>query len=180
MVTRQPGHRPRIEVLYVPECPHYPGALALVERIRGELGIDTELRTSLISDQAAAERARFPGSPTIRVDGRDVEPGSPSTRLALLACRLYRHEQGLAGKPAEAWVRDALLAAAPDRRLTLGLHRTDAEVCAQQPFFASAQVASRWLADHPGGRHIPVRSFHAEARRLVDRLEATPPATPMT
>jgi hypothetical protein len=112
MVTRQPGHRPRIEVLYVPECPHYPGALALVERIRGELGIDTELRTSLISDQAAAERARFPGSPTIRVDGRDVEPGSPSTRLALLACRLYRHEQGLAGKPAEAWVRDALLAAA--------------------------------------------------------------------
>jgi hypothetical protein len=30
------------------------------------------------------------------------------------------------------------------------------------------------------GRLIPVRSFHAEARRLVDRREATPPATPMT
>jgi alkylmercury lyase len=66
-----------------------------------------------------------------------------------------------------------------DADLTPGLDRTDADVCAQQPFFASAQAASRWLADHPHGRLIPVRSFHAEARRLVDRLEATPPATPL-
>jgi alkylmercury lyase len=61
-----------------------------------------------------------------------------------------------------------------DADLTLGLDRTDADVCAQQPFFVSADAASQWLADHPQGRLIPVRSFHAEARRLVDRLEATP------
>jgi alkylmercury lyase len=61
-----------------------------------------------------------------------------------------------------------------DADLTLGLDRTDADVCAQQPFFASAHAASQWLADHPQGRLIPVRSFHAEAHRLVDRLEATP------
>jgi hypothetical protein len=42
---------------------------------------------------------------------RGVEPGSPSTRTASLASRLYRYERGLAGQPAEAWVRDALLAA---------------------------------------------------------------------
>jgi alkylmercury lyase len=65
-----------------------------------------------------------------------------------------------------------------DVDLTLGPDRTDAEVCAQQPLFASAQAASRWLADHPQGRLIPVRSFHAEARRLVDRLEATSPRHP--
>ena len=106
------GHRPLIEVLYVPDCPHSAGTLALVERVRGELGIDAELRTSLIGDQAAAERARFPGSPTIRVDGRDVEPDSPASRTFSLACRLYRHEHGLAGQPAERWIRDALLAAA--------------------------------------------------------------------
>jgi hypothetical protein len=65
-----------------------------------------------------------------------------------------------------------------DADLTLRLDRIDAEVCARQPFFASAQAASRWLDDHPQGRLIPVRSFHAEARRLIARLEATPPATP--
>jgi len=67
-----------------------------------------------------------------------------------------------------------------DADLTLGLDRIDVDVCAQQPFFASVQAASRWLADHPQGRLIPVRSFHAEARRLVDPLEATSPAPPST
>jgi len=65
-----------------------------------------------------------------------------------------------------------------DADLTLGPDRTDADICARQPFFASAQAAWRWLAAHPQGRLIPVRSFHAEARRLIARLEATPPATP--
>jgi hypothetical protein len=111
MVAGQQRHRPLIEVLYVRDCPNYAGALALVERVRAELGIDAELRTSLISDQAAAERARFPGSPTIRVDGRDVEPGSEPPAEVSVACRLYRLEYRFAGQPAERWVRDALLAA---------------------------------------------------------------------
>jgi hypothetical protein len=109
------GHRPVIEVLYVQDCPHYPGMLALVERIRAELGIDTELRTSLIVDQAAADQARFAGSPTVRVDGHDVEPGSEPATEYTVACRLYRLEHRFAGQPKERWVREALLrVAGPD------------------------------------------------------------------
>jgi hypothetical protein len=111
MVPMQQKHRPLVEVLYVRDCPNYAGALALVERVCGELGIEAELRTSLVGDQAAAQRARFPGSPTIRVDGRDVEPGSEPPSEVSLACRLYRLEHRFAGEPAEQWVRDALLAA---------------------------------------------------------------------
>lgn len=103
--------RPLIEVLYVQDCPHYQGALALVERVQAELGIDAELRTILIVDQAAAERARFPGSPTVRVDGRDVEPGSEPPVEYTLACRLYRLEHRFAGQPRERWIREALLRA---------------------------------------------------------------------
>lgn len=83
MTTDGPAHRPVIEVLRVADCPNYQGALALVERVRAELGIDADIHTTLIADQAATQRARFPGSPTVRVDGRDVEPGSeppPNTR----------------------------------------------------------------------------------------------------
>lgn len=110
--TDRPGRRPVIEVLYVQDCPHYPGTLALVERVRAELGIDTELRTSLIVNQAAAEQTRFPGSPTVRVDGRDVEPGSEPATEYTVACRLYRLEHRFAGQPEERWVREALLRAA--------------------------------------------------------------------
>jgi hypothetical protein len=110
--TDRSGHRPVIEVLYVQDCPHYPGTLALVERVRAELDVDTELRTSLIVDQAAADQARFPGSPTVRVDGRDVEPGSEPATEYIVGCRLYRLEYRFAGQPEERWVRETLLEAA--------------------------------------------------------------------
>jgi hypothetical protein len=65
----------------------------------------------MISDQAAAERARFVGSPTVRVDGHDVDPDEQAAEYTL-ECRLYRHEHRLAGSPQERAVRDALLGAA--------------------------------------------------------------------
>jgi hypothetical protein len=112
MAADRSGHRPLIEVLYVQDCPHYPGTLAMVERVRAELAIDAELRTGLVVDQAAADQARFPGSPTVRVDGRDVEPGSEPATEYIVACRLYRLEHRFAGQPEERWIREALLRAA--------------------------------------------------------------------
>jgi hydroxyacylglutathione hydrolase len=105
------AHRPVVEVLYVQGCPNYPAALALVARVRDQLGIKADIRTTLIAGQTAAERARFPGSPTVRVDGRDVEPGADSATEITVDCRLYRHPYRLAGQPPERWVRDALLQA---------------------------------------------------------------------
>jgi hypothetical protein len=95
--TGRLGRRPVIEVLYVQDCPHYPGTLALVERVRADLGIDTELRASVIVD---------------RVDGRDVEPGSEPVTEYLVGCRLYRLEHRFASQPEERWIRETLLEAA--------------------------------------------------------------------
>jgi len=106
-----PVRAPVVEVLYTDRCPCYPEAVALVERVRDELGIEAEVGTVRIADQEAAERARFPGSPTVRVDGRDVEPGSEPVTEVTLDCRLYRHAHRFAGQPREGWVRDALLRA---------------------------------------------------------------------
>ena len=101
-----------VEVLYVQDCPHYPATLAVVQRVVAELGIVAEVRSTLVLDQAAAEQARFAGSPTVRVDGRDVEPGSEPAAEIVVGCRLYRLEHRFAGQPAEGWVRAALLWAA--------------------------------------------------------------------
>jgi hypothetical protein len=96
----------------VGHCPNFPAALALVQRVLAELGLDTEVRTAMITDQAAAERARLVGSPTVRVNGRDVDPEGELSAEYTLECRLYWHEHHLAGYPQERWVRDALLRAA--------------------------------------------------------------------
>ena len=107
-------HRPGlvVEVLYVEHCPNFPAALALVERVAADLGVDVQVRATRISDQAAADRARFVGSPTVRVDGRDVDPEGELAAEYTLECRLYRHEHRLAGYPQDRSVRDALLRAA--------------------------------------------------------------------
>ena len=100
---------PLVEILYFEGCPNHEGALALVERVAGELELDPEIRLVNVPDPATAERLRFLGSPTVRVGGRDVEPAGETRSQYVLACRIYRTEHGTTGQPPEAWVRDALL-----------------------------------------------------------------------
>ena len=62
-----------------------------------------------VPDQEAAERLRFLGSPTVRIGGRDVEPGAEGRTDFGLSCRLFRTERGVAGQPDACWIQDALL-----------------------------------------------------------------------
>ncbi len=100
--------RPVVEILYFEGCPNHAGAHALVERVAGELGVDAEIRMVDVTDPEAAQRLRFLGSPTIRVDGRDVEPGAEGRSDFVHSCRVYQTERGFVGQPPESWVREAL------------------------------------------------------------------------
>lgn len=103
--------RPRLDILYLEDCPNYEGARALVQRLAAGLGIEPELHLVEVPDAHAATRLQFLGSPTVRVDGRDVEPGADQRSDYVLSCRVYRGERGLSGAPEERWVRDALVEA---------------------------------------------------------------------
>jgi hypothetical protein len=100
--------RPRVEILYIESCPNHKKARSLVERAAGALQLRPSVRLVEVTDAEAATRLRFLGSPTIRVDGRDVEPGADARRDYALSCRVYRTAAGIAGQPAEGWIRDAL------------------------------------------------------------------------
>jgi len=100
---------PLVEILYFDGCPNHTPAIALVERISRELGIDPELRLVNVPDQQAAQRLRFLGSPTIRVGGVDVDPDTAERDDYALSCRIFRTEAGVSGQPDERWVRDALV-----------------------------------------------------------------------
>ena len=104
--------RPRVEILYIAGCPNHASARALVERLADELRIDPEIRLVEVANPDAAVELRFLGSPSLRVDGVDVEPGAEARRDFALACRIYRGERGVAAQPEEAWVREALTEAA--------------------------------------------------------------------
>ena len=104
--------RPRIEILYFEGCPNHEPALALVERVAAELGVEPEIELVEVPDAESAAHHRFLGSPTVRVDGRDVEPGAEERRDFAFSCRIYRSERGASEQPEESWVREALIEAA--------------------------------------------------------------------
>lgn len=99
---------PVVEVLTFEGCPHAEPALELVRRVVAESGSRATVRRVDIPDAEAAAAHRFLGSPTIRVNGHDIEPGTGERAEYVLSCRVYRTEGGLKGEPDERWLRDAL------------------------------------------------------------------------
>lgn len=101
-----------VEVLTFAGCPHAEPALELAQRVVDQSGVRASVRRVDIRDAEAAAAQRFLGSPTIRVNGRDIEPGVGNRGEYRLSCRIYRTDKGLRGEPDECWLRDALRAAA--------------------------------------------------------------------
>ena len=83
----------RIELYYWEGCPSHPEALALLEAVLEERQVDIAVELHEVTSEAQAEALRFPGSPTIRVDGRDVDPAGADAPAAL-SCRIYHLPDG--------------------------------------------------------------------------------------
>ena len=83
----------RIEFLYWAGCPSHPEARALLDEVLAERDLSADVVVHEVTTHEEAERLAFPGSPTIRVDGRDVDPAGAAGR-AMLACRIYRFPDG--------------------------------------------------------------------------------------
>ena len=96
----------RIEVLYVPGCPNYQPTMEMVATVLASESVLERAQGVVVSTEAQAKALEFPGSPTVRVNGRDVEP-TPTLRPAL-ACRIY---QAGSGVPPEPLLRAAILKA---------------------------------------------------------------------
>ena len=77
------------------------------------VGLDPDsMEVREIDTEEAADRQEFIGSPTIRVDGRDVQQ-PPEGEPTGLACRVYRRRDGrISPLPDPEDLRDALRAAA--------------------------------------------------------------------
>ncbi len=107
--TGAAGTGPLVEIFSFDGCPNHDSAVALVERVSDELGLEPEIRLVNVTDGEAAKRLRFLGSPTIRVGGRDVDPHTQDRDDYALSCRVFRTDAGIVGQPDERWVRAALL-----------------------------------------------------------------------
>ena len=106
----------KVEVLFVAECPSHPAAVKLVKDVLAAQGIAAEVDEVLVRDERMAGELQFPGSPTIRIDGRDVAGESRTTRNFALSCRLYPGSNQIGLPPAEMVHRAVLEARQEESR----------------------------------------------------------------
>ena len=97
----------RVSFLYFEECPSHDLALERLREVMDEEGISGEVEVFKVETEDQARQLRFVGSPTIRVDGQDIDP--PSDPRYALACRAYRLEdQRISPLPSKDIIRRAL------------------------------------------------------------------------
>lgn len=106
----------QIDFYYYEDCPSHDAALVRLRGVLARLGMDAQIIVTQVETEEEAERYQFIGSPTIRVNGQDIDPPPADTPYAL-DCRVYRREDGrITPLPTEALIEKALLAAqAPPR-----------------------------------------------------------------
>lgn len=98
----------RIELLYFDGCPSYQMLLPKVRELLAREGVEGEIEVRPVESLEVAEEARFLGSPTVRVDGKDIDPGAGDRSDYGLKCRLYRSGEETSGLPPEEWIVEAI------------------------------------------------------------------------
>lgn len=82
----------------------------MVADVLAELGVAATIRRVEVPDEQTGKRVNFPGSPTIRVNGRDVDPEFDPVACidCTPRCRVYQTRAGLRGAPERAWIEQAV------------------------------------------------------------------------
>jgi len=110
-MTTDAGRPVRVEILARKDCQCRGMARIVVERAAEEVGIPVDLTVIDVTSVSQAKKRGFLGSPTVRVNGLDVEPGTNGSRDVTLGDRVYRGDRGLQGWPDARWIRAALVVA---------------------------------------------------------------------
>ena len=97
-----------VEVLYFEGCPNHEPAVERVKEVLRAEGIVDKVKEVEVPDAQTAERLRFLGSPTIRVNGVDVDSSALGSESFGLVCRTYRDGCCQSGVPSAELIREAL------------------------------------------------------------------------
>jgi hypothetical protein len=98
----------KIEVLYFSGCPNHVPTVDRVREVLEQEGMPADMVEVEVTDPAIAQQIGFLGSPSIRVDGQDVEHAARSARGFGIMCRTYTDGGRRAGVPPPQWIRAAV------------------------------------------------------------------------
>ncbi len=89
----------KTELYYFDGCPSYQQALANLKKALRLEGLPEDVAMIHVEGPEEAQTKRFIGSPTIRIDGVDVEGTDAEKKGYGYGCRIYSENGGSAGWP---------------------------------------------------------------------------------
>jgi hypothetical protein len=134
----------KIEILYFDGCPNHGPAVQTVEAVLKEEGIGATISEVNIQNAEVARDLGFLGSPSIRVNGLDVEPEARSAHDYGMMCRTYLVNGRREGLPPREMLREAILAA--HTGIAAGESQTSAIQSRKASLFAAGSVFAAIVA----------------------------------
>jgi hypothetical protein len=98
----------KVEILYFSGCPNHVPAIERVREVLRQEETTADLFEIEVKDVATAEIVGFLGSPSVRVDGQDIEPAVRGSNGFGMMCRTYIDRGQRSGVPPQEWIRAAL------------------------------------------------------------------------
>jgi len=153
----------RVEVLYFEGCPNHAPT---VERVRAELvsrGLPKEIEEVEIHNQAEAAALGFLGSPSVRINGLDIEEEARNLKSFGMSCRTYLEGTVRSGSPSSDLIGRALNEQTPQASHGSGFKSNDpccqGDSAASAPVKLSSSVASATNPVDPARSHCSLEGW---------------------
>jgi hypothetical protein len=98
----------QVDVLVFEGCPNVQTTLERAYAAVAATEVQADVRVVHVDSDDDAVRLRFLGSPTVRVDGADIEPAAEARVDFGLQCRVYQVDGRFEGAPPTQWIARAL------------------------------------------------------------------------
>lgn len=93
-----------VEILYTDECPFWKETLKLIEEVANDLETEIAVRKVKVSSEDEAKRLKFPGSPTVRINGVDLDPAVKEA-VGYIGCRIYMYKGSIYESPPKEMIK---------------------------------------------------------------------------
>jgi hypothetical protein len=109
------GGQMEVQILYIDDCPAFSKAEEMIKRVLDEFDVkDAEIERIRVGSFAEAETLKFLGSPTIRINGKDIEPDAHRRTEYEMAPRSYHVKGSMQDLPDIKWLKAAVKNAKAD------------------------------------------------------------------
>jgi len=95
-----------VELLYTDECPFWKETLKLINEIVNDSKLEITLKKVRVLSEKDAKRLKFPGSPTVRINGVDIDPAIKEIE-GYVGCRIYMYKGHVYEYPPKEMIKSA-------------------------------------------------------------------------